>query len=110
MKIHILDRNVSVTSEQRVNIERCLHFALDRFSSHVRAVDLVLSDVNGPKGGDDLHCLMKILVQGVGDLVIEGKGIVLEAVVAETTDRATLAVSKRLEKLRDLQGTSMSGQ
>jgi putative sigma-54 modulation protein len=109
MKIHVLDRNVGISPDQRVKIERCLQFALDRFL-HVRAVDVAFSDVNGPKGGEDLHCRIKISLQGKGDLVIEGKGFVVEAVAAETADRAALAVSRRLEKPRYVQGTSMSGQ
>jgi putative sigma-54 modulation protein len=109
MKIHVLDRNVGMTSEQRVKIERSLQFAFDRFLN-VRAVDVLFSDVNGPKGGEDLHCRMKISLQGKGDLVVEGKGSAVEAVAADTADRAAMAVSRRLDKLRDVQGTSMSGQ
>jgi hypothetical protein len=109
MKIHILDRNVGITSEQLGKIERSLQFAFDRFL-HVRAVDVLFSDVNGPKGGDDLHCRMKISLQGKGDLLVEGRGFAVEAVTAETADRAAMAVSRRLDKLRDVQGISMSGQ
>ncbi len=110
MKIHVLDRNVGINSDQLADVERSLQFAFDRFSSHVRAVDVLFSDVNGPKGGDDLHCRMKISLQGKGDLVVEGKGCAVEAVAAETADRAAMAVSRHLDKLRDVQGTSMSGQ
>ena len=110
MDVQLLDRNVGITSEQPASIERCLQFAFDRFSSHIRTIDVSLSDVNGPKGGDDLQCRMKILLNGKGELVVEGKGITAEVVVAETADRAALAVSRRLDRLRDSQGTSMSGQ
>jgi len=110
MDFHILDRNVGITADQQENIERNLQFAFDRFSSHIRTVDVSFSDVNGPKGGDDLQCRMKIVLHGKGELMVEGKGVSLEAVAAETVDRATLAVSRRIERLRDAQGTSMSGQ
>jgi hypothetical protein len=53
---------------------------------------------------------MKIVLHGKGDLLVEGKGCSVEAVVAETADRAALAISRRLDRLRDSQGTSMSGQ
>jgi putative sigma-54 modulation protein len=110
VEVHILDRNVGITPDQRLNMERCLQFAFDRFSSHTRTIDVSISDVNGPKGGDDLQCRMKIILEGKGDLVVEGKGVSVEAVVAETADRAALAVARRLDRLRDSQGTSMSGQ
>ncbi len=102
MDVRLLDRNVGVTAEQREGIDRCLQYAFDRFSSHIRHIDVSLSDVNGPKGGDDLQCRMKIVLDGKGEIMVEGK--------SETADRAALAVSKRLDRLHDQQGTSMSGQ
>ena len=110
MRIQILDRNVGITQNQREHIDRCLQFAFDRFSSHVDSIDISLADLNGPKGGEDVQCRMKVLLQGKGELVVEGKGVSVEAVVAETADRAALAVSRRLDRLRDLKRTSMSGQ
>lgn len=110
MDVQLLDRNIGLTADQQVSVERCIQFAFDRFESHIRTVDVSLSDINGPKGGDDLQCRMKIVLTGKGDIVVEGKGISVEAVVAETADRASLAVSRRLDRLRDSQGTSMSGQ
>ncbi len=110
MRIQILDRNVGITQNLREHIDRCLQFAFDRFGSHIQSIDISLSDVNGPRGGDDLQCRMKIVIQGKRQIVVEGKGVSVEAIIAETTDRAALAVSRRLDRLRDSQGTSMSGQ
>lgn len=110
MDVQILDRNVGITPVQQEAVDRCLQFAFDRFSSHIRSVDVSFSDVNGPKGGDDLLCRMKVVLDGKGELLVEGKGFSVEAVVADTADRAALAVSRRLDRLRDSQGTSMSGQ
>jgi hypothetical protein len=42
--------------------------------------------------------------------MVEGKSVSVEALISETADRAALAVSKRLDRLHDQQGTSMSGQ
>jgi hypothetical protein len=108
--VNILDRNVGIASVQYENIERCLQYAFDRFSSVIRAIDVSFSDINGPKGGEDLQCRIKIVLDGKGDLLVEGKGVSVEALVAETADRAALAVSRRLDRLRDARGTSMSGQ
>ena len=110
MDINIVDRNVQITSGQREHIDRCLQFAFDRFSSHIRTVDVSLTDVNGPRGGDDLQCRMKVVFQAKREIVVEGKGVSVEAIVAETADRAALVVSRRLDWLRDSQGSSMSGQ
>jgi putative sigma-54 modulation protein len=110
MRIQIVDRNLGITQDQRQHIDRCLQFAFDRFSAQVTTIEISLTDVNGPKGGEDVQCRMKVSLQGKRELVVEGKGVSAEAVVAETADRAALAVSRRIDRLRDVKGTSMSGQ
>jgi putative sigma-54 modulation protein len=110
MDVQILDRNIGITAAQQEHVDRCLQFAFGRFSNQIRSIEVSLTDVNGPKGGDDLQCRMKVVLQGKGDLLVEGKGVSVEAVFSETADRAALAVSRRLDRLRDSQGTSMSGQ
>ncbi len=110
MDVQILDRNVGITADQRDYVDRSLQHAFDRFFSHIRTIDVSISDVNGPKGGDDLQCRMKIVLDGKGELLVESKGVSVEAIIAETADRAALAVSRRIDRLRDSQGTSMSGQ
>lgn len=110
MELHILNRNVGIASDQRDRIERSLHYAFDQFADHIRTVNVSLSDVNGPKGGNDILCRLKIVLNRNGELVVEGMGASVDSVVAETADRASLAVSRRLDRLRDLQGPSMSGE
>ncbi len=110
MNIQIIDRNLGIRQHQRDHIDRCLQFAFDRFSTHVNDIDISLADVNGPKGGEDVQCRIRISLHGTGELIVEGKGNSVEAVVAETADRAALAVSRRIDRLRNVQGTSMSGQ
>ena len=36
MDVQVLDRNVGMTPRQQENVDRCLQFAFDRFSSHIR--------------------------------------------------------------------------
>jgi len=110
MDVQILDRNIGITAAQQEHVDRCLQYAFGRFSAQIRSIEVSLTDVNGPKGGDDLQCRMKVVLQGKGDLLVEGKGVSVEVVVSETADRAALAVSRRFDRLRDSQGTSMSGQ
>ncbi len=110
MDVRIIDRNVGLSQQQRENVERCLQFALDRFSTHLRNIEISFTDINGPRGGEDLQCRMHIALEGKGDLTVEGKGSSVEAVAAETADRAAVAFARRLDRLSDMQGVSMSGQ
>lgn len=51
--------------------ERRLHFATDRFQRHIREIDVVLRDVNGPRGGIDKRCLVRTRLHRGGSLQVE---------------------------------------
>jgi hypothetical protein len=71
------------------HLERRVRAALQSSSTRVRAVTIWLSDVNGPRGGADLHCAVSL------DLIPRG------SVRAEATDSDLLAaVSRALARAR----------
>lgn len=109
MDIKILSRNVVLTDAQSETLERRVQFALGRFASEVRTVQLTLTDVNGPKGGSDVLCRVKVVLKGSGDVNVSGTDVSVEVVVASVVDRAARTLSRMLDRLRDHQGTSMSG-
>ena len=109
MDIKILSRNVELTDAQSGTLERRVQFALGRFASEVRTVQLTLTDVNGPKGGSDVLCRVKVVLKGSGDVNVSGTDVSVEVVVASVVDRAARTLSRMLDRLRDHQGTSMSG-
>ena len=110
MEIRILSRNVVLTDAQSETLERRVQFALGRFASEVRTVQLTLTDVNGPKGGSDVLCRVKIDLKGSGDVKVSGTDVSAEVVVAGVVDRAARSLSRMLDRQRDHQGMSMSGQ
>ena len=110
MEVNILDRNVGITSKQREIVERSLHYAFDQFEEHIRIVDVSFNDLNGPRGGNDIRCRLKVSLHRSGEMVVEGTGASVESVAAETSEQASHAVSKLVDRLRESHGPSMSGQ
>jgi len=55
----------------RRECERRLHFATDRFQRHIHEIDVVLRDVNGPRGGIDKRCLVRTRLRRGGSLQVE---------------------------------------
>ena len=60
MKIAIRTHDVTLTEALRALVTRRLSSAFDRLGPTVRAVDVTLSDVNGPRGGVDKHCRLRV--------------------------------------------------
>jgi len=110
MEISVVDRNVDLTAEQKELVDRQIAYSFDRFETHIRLVEVLFNDVNGPKGGSDIQCRVRLLLHSKGEVLVEGRDDSVEAAVAGVIDRASIAVARRIERLKDSQGTSMSGQ
>ena len=109
MEIQILARNVALNSSQLELIERRVQYALNRFSSQVRTVQVTMSDVNGPKGGSDILCRFKVLLRKKGEILVGDTDVSIESAIANVADRAARSVARLLDRQREHQGTSMSG-
>jgi ribosome-associated translation inhibitor RaiA len=98
MQTTITARNLRLTKELRQQILRRLQFALGRFAPRIQAVAVAISDENGPRGGPDKRCQLRITTRGAGELILQRQGADLEALVARTVDRAGQAITRALER------------
>ena len=57
-------------AEMRALAERRVRFSMRRLSWLVPRVRVVLSDVNGPRGGIDKRCQVQLLANGRPDVVV----------------------------------------
>ncbi len=109
MEKRINDRNVGLTPKQRDLINRRIELAFDQFAGQIHSVSVSLNDANGPKGGEDILCQVIVRLNGEREIVVKDTGSSVEAVVTDVVDRASFAISRRFERRKDSQGTSMSG-
>jgi len=70
MKIQVAAQGFAEGDRLRAHAARRLHFALDRFADRVTRARVRLVDMNGPRGGDDIQCLIQVSGTGIGTLVV----------------------------------------
>lgn len=104
MLIEVTNRNVTLAEGVREWIERRLQFALGRFSSRIRRVSVIFSDVNGNRGGYDKQCRLRITLIAGGEVVIEDIDPSVVTVVANVAERAARSVARMLERRREDRG------
>lgn len=109
MEIRIQVRGLTLTATQSEFVERRLQYALGRFSSQIRTVHATLSDINGPRGGQDVLCRVKVVLRKTGEVIVGDTDVSPEAAIANVADRAARSLSRLLDRERDRQGLSMSG-
>ncbi|WP_164084691.1 ribosome hibernation-promoting factor, HPF/YfiA family [Alteromonas flava] len=71
MHIKINSRDFTVTTAMREFIQEKLTFALSRYAQRIRVAEISLKDINGPRGGIDKQCIIKMKLNQFKTLVVE---------------------------------------
>lgn len=96
MKIDIQARDFSLTDALRSHAERRLSFAMSCCSDHIQRVEIRLSDINGPRGGADKCCRLRVVLSGLPDVLIEDIEADLYVAINRATDRAGRTLVRKL--------------
>ena len=98
MRLIVRSIGFDLTPAMREYTTRRVHLALGRFAPRLRNVHVRLSDVNGPRGGDDKRCLITIIVRGAREVTIEDLHADMFAAIDNAAGRAALSVARRLDR------------
>lgn len=93
-------RGLDVTREIRAHIQRTVSTSLGRFSRHIRSIEVLLEDVNGPRGGVDKQCRIDLYLKRGGRLTSSAKSLDAAAAVTIAARRARVLLHRRCQKAR----------
>jgi ribosomal subunit interface protein len=77
---------------------RRVHLALGRFAPRLGHIHVRLSDVNGPRGGDDKRCHVNVAVRGAREVSIDEVHADMYAAIDQAVTRAAHAVARHLDR------------
>ena len=100
MRLFITSRGMLLTKELRSYIERRFHFASDRFANQLGDVTIVVRDVNGPRGGMDKECMIRVDSPKVGRLVVEERSEGVMTAIFGAVQRFSETVKRRIGRRR----------
>ncbi len=98
MQTHIQSRGFSLTEALRQYTLRRLKNAVSFANDHIRRVTILLSDINGPRGGEDKRCQLIVTMDKLPSVVIEDTEHDLYAAIDRATERASRSLARRLER------------
>ena len=101
MKFDIRARGVELDESLRSHVDRRLRFALTRFGRRLAHVHVLLQDVNGPRGGVDTLCKVRVELSPRGGIVIRDVSSDPFAAVSRAADRASRSIARHVGQLRD---------
>jgi hypothetical protein len=102
MRLDIRIRNGEPSGELRDSIDRHVRFALGRFGGRIQRTEVVMTDVNGPRGGSDQRCILKVVLPFAEPAVIDVTDSDALTAVARACERAARRVRDQVSRRREL--------
>ncbi|MBL8954690.1 MAG: HPF/RaiA family ribosome-associated protein [Myxococcaceae bacterium] len=101
MDVQFRFRGLEPSLYLKEHARRRLEFQLAPFSHEVRSVYVTLTDVNGPKGGLDMKCLVTVRSRHLATIAVEELAADAYAAIDVAIARAARAVARRLGRRHD---------
>lgn len=101
MQFHIRTQGFELTDGIRDHINHHLQFAFDWASHEVGKIFVRLYDINGPRGGKDKRCHVRIPLPRNREVVVEDTAADLYVAIDRAIDRASRTLNRRLSRQRE---------
>jgi hypothetical protein len=90
--------SVEVAPELHRRIHRDLGRRIERYAQNITHVTVRFDDINGPRGGIDTVCRVKLSVKGAGHIVAEAQGADAEEAFRVASAQAKTALGRVLDR------------
>ena len=101
MHVEVSGNGVNVTPAMREQVQHRLHLALGRFANRIDGVAVRLTDVNGPRGGVDVHCRMQVRGKDIEGLFTTALAVDPETAINEATVRLRRVIRRAIARLEE---------
>ena len=100
MQLEIRVRNTDVVDALRAYVERRLRFALNRLNNGIKRVRVWIGDLNGPRGGVDKLCRIRVDVVPSGTLLVEERNADIYGAIDRAAHRLKESMRRELQRRR----------
>ena len=97
---HVRVAGVELDEENRGLIRRKLGMKLGKFVASIERVTVRLADANGPRGGIDQVCNVKVVLSGLPSVVVERRNVALHAAIDDALRATEQAVRRSVGRRR----------
>lgn len=101
MQMDIQSQGFSLTQGIRDYVMKRLAYTLAHGDAAITRIIVRLSDINGPRGGDDKRCLVEIRLKAASTVVIEDTEGDLYVAIDRAAERAGRTLGRRLARQRE---------
>ncbi|PSJ39711.1 HPF/RaiA family ribosome-associated protein [Allosphingosinicella deserti] len=104
IQIHA-DNQIPSDNDRDTRLEEQIRQRLARFEGRITDVEVHVSDINGPRGGNaDLRCSMEARINGIPPVAAIDEGNNIDRAVIGAAKKVVRAIDHQLGKLGDRKG------
>jgi ribosome-associated translation inhibitor RaiA len=96
MQVRVRGRHVDMSEPFRGYAERRVQFAIGAFERRLDHIDVCVDDINGPRGGVDKSCVLKVSLKSGGTVLVRGADADVYSAVDRAAARIKSALGRRL--------------
>ena len=100
MKIDIQARDFRLTDSMLTYVKDRINYLFSSRFNQIQKITVRLSDVNGPRGGMDKRCQVKVTLPRLNQIVIDDVQADLYVAIFRAMDRASRTVNRRITRLQ----------
>jgi len=100
VQAHIRTFGIYLNQNARTSIRRNLDRKFGKFARSIERMSVRLKDVNGPRGGVDHVCRIKVVLRNLPSVVYEKQDVSLDTAVGGALAGAERAVRRTLQRRR----------
>jgi len=98
MNLRVKSRGFKVTKALHNRVKSKLHRIFSRYGDRIRGAEVTLQDINGPKGGEDMTCLVTIKLNKSKPIVVKEQAADLYDAINTCAQRATLKMERHIKR------------
>lgn len=98
--VHVRVVGAILSPEDREMVRTKLTRRLTKFASAIERVSVRIADVNGPKGGVDHRCVIKVVLRGLPSVVVERTDAALQLAVDAAVRATGMSVHRAIRRRR----------
>ncbi len=98
MLIKMHSRGITLPEELKEYTSSKIRLTLGRYFDKIQRADIYLTDVNGPKGGEDMMCKVKVAISGQPPVVVQETNQTLRESINACAHRVKRTLGRRFKR------------
>ena len=97
---HIRMLGANLDKDKRLQVRQKLNRKIGKFARAIERVSVRVNDINGPRGGIDQVCRIKVVLSNLSSVVVEAKDASLDVAIGKALAGTERAVRRSLQRRR----------